>query len=392
MNRVHVAHIINGLSAGGAETMLVTNLRHLDRQRFRHSVVAVHETTEARTFWRSELEGLGIPVLGLGATTRVELALAGVRLAHWARVEGVHVMHAHLLNAMMVARIGAGMSRRPLVTTLHSLSYEPEILAEFADPTSRKHDVARVAEGLLHRWVDTLVIAVGETVAQSAMRRMHVPRQKIRIIPNPIDLSRGSTTPSHDRARIRDQLGLSTDTPLLLHVGRVVPLKGHLDVIEALGQLAAAGIAAHFAIVGPTPDPTWKERLQSRAQALGVAARVHWVGATREIGPWHAASDVFVFPSRYEGLPIALVEALAAGLPAVASDIDSNREVLDFARCGAVFPPGQSVRLASQLLGVIEALEQRRAEASAAVPRIIERYEPRRVAAEHERVYEALGR
>lgn len=339
-----VAHVIDGLGSGGAESLLVTNLRHLDRTRHQHLVVTVFDPTSpaypSGRFWEPAIDELGIKLICLNARSRSDLPRTTLRLARLLRSKRVRIMHSHLLEAGLVGRAAGRLARTRNISSLHNLSYEPEMLASYTDPTSKKHDVARHVESLSLRTMADALVAVGQTVADSAVRRMRVRPDRVRVIYNPVDFARLDAVDRGARPALLAELALPSDAELLVNVARLTPQKAQLDAVLAMPAILSARPNAHLVIIGDTSLASYVSEVRSAIAALALSRNVHLLGARRDVPAWLAASDVFLFPSTYEGLPVALAEATSAGCACVASDIAPNREVVDSSALGRLVKPG----------------------------------------------------
>ncbi|RTL18818.1 MAG: glycosyltransferase family 4 protein [Burkholderiales bacterium] len=151
-----------------------------------------------------------------------------------------------------------------------------------------------------------------------------VPQRKLHVVRNGVDLERFLPV---DRRAARAELGLSIGVPLLLSVGNLFELKGHALLVDAVHELREELPALQLFIAGEGPE---RSRLQSQIERRGLAARVHLLGAipNAQLGAWYNAADLFLLPSSREGLPNALLEALACGTPALASAVGGIPEVL----------------------------------------------------------------
>ncbi len=199
---------------------------------------------------------------------------------------------------------------------------------------SRGHRAARMVRNPLHLFTlardafryasDIHRVVVNLTEAEARALRRTYPRVRARtvVIGNGIDLARYAPDQA-SRAKTRSQLGLRDDDVVALFVGHEYERKGLPLIFEALPLLPDH---LHLVIVGGTEDMVDRGRLQ--AKASGLSGRVHYVGAQADPRPFFHASDVFVFPSAYEAYPLVVLEALASGLPVVATPVGSIPELI----------------------------------------------------------------
>jgi glycosyltransferase involved in cell wall biosynthesis len=213
------------------------------------------------------------------------------------------------------------------------------------------------------------VIHVSESERREGAELGLVPAARAVVIPNGIDPGRFAR-PTGGPA-LRAELGIPDSARVVGSVGLLNDAKGFDLLVAAAAHLPPD---VHVLIAGHGER---EQALREQARALGLEARVHLPGWRERLGPVHSATDVFVLPSRWEGLPYALLEALAAGLPCVASDVNGSRDVLSGEpACGLLVAREDAVALAAGLTRMLEdrALAAASAEAG-----------PRRVAAEFTR-------
>lgn len=389
-----VVHFIEGLGPGGAESMLVTNLRHLRGGGFRHLVVTLFAPRSPayapEHFWEPAIRDLGIEVVCLGCRTRTSAPRYVPVLARLLRSRRAALVHTHLMMANLVGRVAGAALRLPVVSSQHSLAYEPEALASYKDPDAFKHEVARRVEGWCAHLGDGALVAVGTSVKDSVRRRLGVSEDRVTVIHNPVDLDALDAFGPESRSACLESLGLPPEARLVVHVGRLIPSKCQLDLVHAMERIVDRVPEAHLVLVGAATDAAYAHSLQEAVRRMRLSDRVHAVGVRRDVGRWLKASDVFAFPSTYEGLPVSLAEAAAAGCAIVASDIASNREVLTHEETGLLVPVNDVARLGEALTGLLvdESLRLRLGEAARRYARL--RFGPQRSADELQRLYSSL--
>lgn len=389
--RPAVAHVIPTLAAGGAESLLVTNLRHLDHSLFRHVVVVAAERGTAlyagADFWSSRLQELSIPVHSRGLRSLIGALSDVVPFARWLRRNEISIVHSHLMLASLLATASARVAGVRSVRTLHSVSYEPEVLATYSDPASSKHQIARHLEMLSLRATDS-VVAVSETVARSAARQLHVDRRRMQVIYNPVD----AMLPDRDaRSRIRREIGIEDSTPLVVTVGRVIPSKRQAFLARVMQRVRQIVPTAHLAVVGGLVDAACEAEVRRTIQATGGNGSVTMVGARHDVPAWLAAADVFAFPSAFEGLPVALAEAATAGCACVASAIPSNAEVIVDETMGRLHGLDDLAGFAGSISALLGDAQLRERIGHRARLHAQERFDPKRSAQRLERIYSRLA-
>lgn len=177
-------------------------------------------------------------------------------------------------------------------------------------------------------------------------------------INNAIDIDRAERL-QHPREQARSLLGLAPEPFIFGAIGRLVPVKGHIHLIEAFAQVQSVFPQAQLAIIG---EGRMRAELEAAIVRFGLEGKAHLLGAREDALQYVRAFDAFVMPSLSEGLPLALLEGMSGHLPVIGSDIPSLRSILE--DCGGrIFPVGDAAALATQLGAVLKLeAEQRRAE------------------------------
>jgi glycosyltransferase involved in cell wall biosynthesis len=188
---------------------------------------------------------------------------------------------------------------------------------------------------------------------------------------------------------LRDELALEPADPLLVSVGNLYPVKGHAHLIDALALLAERHPRLHLAIAG---RGELEGALATRARDRGLRGRVHLLGLRSDIPALLAAADIFVLPSLSEGLPLALLEAMFATRPIVASDVGEVSVALAGGRAGVLVKPGNPAALATAIDGILNDPSRARALAESAGTRAATEYDVSRMSRRYLETYEEVLR
>ena len=185
--------------------------------------------------------------------------------------------------------------------------------------------------------------AVSREIAAELVEELDWPAEKVEVLYNAVDVERTAVAPPPG---LREQLGGSGTRPLVLTPARLNAQKGHDTLLGAVAEVPEA----LFLLAGDGPE---RERLEALASELGVGDRVRFLGRREDIPQLLAACDVFALPSLYEGSSLAVLEAMAAGIPIVSSAIGGTDELIDDGRSGMLVPPGDAAALAVALRRVL---------------------------------------
>jgi glycosyltransferase involved in cell wall biosynthesis len=316
------------LDAGGVENTVVRLVTGLDPARFKSSVCSIKEGGRAA----SELSAQGFKISALGAMSGHGFdfgAVSGIR--RLIRETGVHVVVTNQYHAGLYGRLAAALSGGCAAVAVFHSSYRSP-----GKPKLHR----RMINNLLARRTDAIV-AVSQSVASDIAVYDRINAGKVHVIHNGIPLERFSCGVFKDDARKR--FGLPAGRTIIGTLGRITREKNHLGLVEAAAKIEGA----HVAIAGDGP---LRGDVESLAGRLGVPLTVTgWLDADGA-AEFLNAPDVFCFPSLWEGFALAPIEALAAGLPIVASDIAPNREALGDA---AVFVPVGDIAALSESLAML---------------------------------------
>lgn len=323
--RISVAHVVLSLDSGGLERVVV-DLARAGRERDHRVTVLCLERAGRLA---PEAERVGASVLCVDKPPGLRPELIG-RLRTVFRSLRPDIVHTHQIGALLYAGLA---TLRPVLHTQHGR----EILW-----SPRRRMLARLAAARAARFV-----CVSHELAREVSAGKLVPDRKLRVVPNGT-LSEPAAGPE-EGAAVRRSLGIPAEASVIGTVGRLDEIKRQDDLIRALGRLGAEVPAPHLILVGDGPA---LEPLQSLAAALGLDRRIHFVGYQERPGRFLAAMDVFALPSRSEGMPLAVLEAWAAGLPVVATRVGGLPEMAG-ERAAILVEPGDVAALAESLAGLL---------------------------------------
>jgi glycosyltransferase involved in cell wall biosynthesis len=377
LRRLRVLHVINSFEHGGAEAMLCNVLLRTDRTRFEPSVVAlIDDLTVAGPVLRA-----GIPVATMGMRPGVPDPCGVARLARHIRRSRPDVVQCWMDHSNLIGGIAARLaSPAPLVWGIHHSDH-------VAGVTKRSTLFTVSACARLSRRLPARVVCCSEH-GRRLYERSGFAADKLTVIPNGFDVERFRPDPAA-RAEVRSELGVAETTPLIGLVARYDPLKDHASFLAAAAILARTRPDVHFVLCGTRVDRA-NAALATRADSLGIAARCHLLGVRRDVPRIFAALDVAASSSISEAFPLAVGEAMACGVPCVATDVGDC--ALMIGDTGRIVPPRDPAAMAAAWGGLLAMSPAARGTLGlAARQRVVERFELGAVTKRYERLYEQLA-
>ena len=366
-DKARVLHLITRLPVGGAERLLVDVVRRLDPARFDSVVCCIQAKGELAV----ELENAGIPVHCLDRMQSKRFDWRAVAdLRQLLRRERISLVHSHLYHANLYGRLAARFGGVPAVATVHNV-----------------YTRTKLHRRLLNRWLargTARVIAVSEEVRRDLIEHDGIDAAKVVLIHNGIDLRRIETKTTREQARAR--LSIPDGTFAIGCVGRLEEQKGHRYLLEACAALARDPAFGPFGIL-LVGDGRLRNELENQAAELGIAARVSFLGSRTDVAEILKALDLYVMPSLWEGLSLAMLEAMAAGLPIVISDVGGVSQAID-ADSGVKVPPKDVAALADAIRRLAAQPERRKSLGRAARKRAEAEFGADAMVARLTRVYE----
>lgn len=323
--RPTICQLLHGLPIGGAEVLADRFVRCLsDRYRF---VIACLD----------QVGTLGEGLIADGYTLRPLERKAGLdlgcarRLARFLREEKVDLVHAHQYTPFFYALSTRLFGRRvPVVFTEHG--------RWFPDYPRRKR---MLFNKLLARSCDRF-LGVGENVRQALITNEGLPAKRVQVVYNGINLEPFEHRPK-DRASLRAELGFSVEDFLIIQVARLDGLKDHLTGLRAMREVIRDVPHAKLILAGEGPERT---KIESAIAEWELQNQVILLGARRDVPRLLFASDVFLLTSISEGIPLTIIEGMAAGLPVVSTDVGGVREILGDPPIGHLASAGDDPMLA----------------------------------------------
>lgn len=366
--RINVLLFSNEPAAcGGAEEHMVLLARSLCRERFRIVVACPPVMVEKL--------GSSLPRDAELETHEFYSPLdirAALQFASCIRRHRIHILHSHMFHASMVASPIARLMRVPV--TIET----PHVREHWRKGWKRSYLVDR----FIARTVDAF-IAVSQANAAFLRREKRISAKKVHVITNGIDTERFRPG-YHDSSAFRQQLGISDCDPIVVVLARLEPQKGHAVLLSALPMVCRRIPGVRLLLVG---EGSLREELETQAESLGISQNVFFVGHQRNIPEWLKISNFTVLPSFYEGLPLAVLESLAAGKPVIATAVDGTPEVVLDGRTGLLVRPGDASALADAMCRLLTSESWAEQLGQAGRQWIVDHFSLKRQIQETERLY-----
>lgn len=332
-DRITVLHLIDHLGAGGAQEVVLNLARSLDRGRWDTRVWCLH----GRGQYYDELRSLGAEVRSL--STWKANPLIPVRLLLGLRRQRCDILHLHLSFSTLAGGLAAWLAGVPrVVVTLHALKNQslPWVFPMWA---------------FLSALYDKFVAQVDMSARE--LRAVGIPPSKIAVIRLGTEMEPDSES---EAVPLTQWLNAADEGPILLNIARLHKHKGQIHLIRAMARVVREIPSARLLVVGDGP---MKQALGGEIAKLGLDKSVLLLGFRRDLRALYSASTLFVLPSTQEGMGVVTIQALAHGLPVVASDVGAVSEAVKPGETGLLVPPGDPKALAEAILVLLSDAGQR---------------------------------
>lgn len=359
--KIHIQHVLLSLEPGGLENGVVSVVNGLSADRFRSSICCLKHAGQflARV-------SPSIPVFEMGGQGGNDPWLP-FRLARLFRETRPDVVHTRNAESFYYGFLGAKLAGiKCIVHSEHGRTFND-----------------RAIRFVVQRWLSKHIqalFAVSEQLKHDLVKHVGIPEQRIRVLHNGVDLERFG---AGDRAAVRHQLGLRQTDLAIGSVGRLVPVKNYSLLLTAVAALDRENLVA--VLVGDGPA---RAGLEDLAKTLGIGHQVRFLGHRDDITSLLAAMDIFVLPSTHEGMSNTLLEAMASGVPSIASDVGGNPEIISHGHDGYLFSSGDAPELARLLQRLCHDVDLRRSLGETGRARIASNFSIQAMIARYEDLYE----
>ena len=395
-DKLGVMQIVGDLEIGGAQQVVHTLVKYLAADGCRPVVCALRDGP-----LRRDIEQLGIEVYVLPQRRYTILAFPLFvidMIQIWRSIaqvidrHNVLVVQTHILRSLdFLALLLRYTTRvRVVLWTFHSSNFElsaDRLLKHRWLFLPKKHGFR-----LLYRWTSRLVsgfVAVSDEVKRSMLEVIGPIDDQVHVICNGVDTLRyqASGGRAETASLVRSESGLEASARLLTVVDTLREANGHRYLIQAMATIAPQCPDVHVLLVG---DGELREALQAQVDELGLGERIHFLGSRLDVPRLLLASDLFVLPSLWEGLPMALLEAMASGKPCIATAVSGAKLVMIANETGLLVPPGDAQKLAQAILELLSDPARAERMGIAARQRVVQEFSAQKQAGEHLALYHRL--
>jgi len=321
---VTVLLLITTFDIGGAERVYIDVAKGLAGRG--HRVIAAALDARSGDVARA-LAGSGVAIVDLRMRSKLD-ALVLWRLVRVLRRERVGVLYTFLIHAHLIGRVAGRLAGTPVVLSSQQImAWEGRLVERLNRATAR--------------WCTT-VVGVSRNVSRYLIERVGIPPGKVVTIYNCVDVS---------AFRGRNGSKPSGEGPIIGSIARLNPEKDHISLLRAFAILRGRYPRARLVLAGAGPE---RERLEALAASLGIDGSVEFLGHVDDVRPVHARLDVYVQSSHVEGMPVAVLEALAAGIPVVAARVGGNEEAVVDGVSGVLVPPQHPEAIADAVSRLVD--------------------------------------
>ncbi len=351
-NRTRLAVLITRLIRGGAQRIALQTYLRTDPERFDRRLITGPDLGPEGGFF-DEARAAGIEPVIVRSMHREISAGADLATLLWLtrylRRERIEILHTHTSKAGLLGAVAARIAGTPVVVyTPHGHIFGEGARIPGVEGTGRKAILYRLRQ-LAERWSDRIV-ALNHHDLEEQVALGLAPREKYVVVPNGIDLRPYEASANGEpRAAMRSSLQVRGRTPVVAVVGRLTSEKGQDVLLQALARLDGRR-APILIIIGGGPE---QGALREMSRALGVDGRVRFLGVRTDVPEVLRAADIVVLPSRYESGGLALMEAMASGLPVIASNIGGVPDLIRDGEEGLLVPAGEPEPLADAIDRVV---------------------------------------
>lgn len=353
--KINLIHIITALDYGGAERLLFDLVRNLDRKKYNVSVVCVVRGGALV----KEFRDIAVDVKIIGKKIKIGLSTI-FKISKYLKRKNPDIVHTHLFGGDTWGRLGALMARVPvIISTEHNINLDEGIIKRFVK--------------MVLSWFTDKIIAVSSSVKEYSIKVDHINPKKIEVIYNGVNIKKFyNPNPNF----------FQNKTPVIGVVGRLEEQKGHKYLLEAIQKIK--DVPFEVWVIG---DGSLRIKLEKQADELSIKDKVKFLGSRDDVKELLRQTDIFVLPSLWEGLGIAVLEAALAGKPIIATKVGGLQEIINDKKTGLLIPAKDSEKLAQSIKWVLSHEKEAAQMALKLQEEVREQFDVKKMAKKYENLY-----
>ncbi|MFJ7937159.1 glycosyltransferase [Peribacillus sp. NPDC096622] len=338
-SKIKIMHIINSFSLAGAEKLVFDIALKIDKQKYEVYVCAIGSSTnkELEKKIKSELEDNSIRIFSIDKKPKNNRISTIFKLTKIIRENQMDIIHTHCPSPDFYGRIAARITRvKRVYTTIHNTA-----------------GYSRIFEKAIGKFTKGY-IAISEQVKRYMVEDLNISEEKISLVPNGIDVQKYSAS-SIEIDSYKKSLGLQSKDIVITNIGRVTEQKGQIYLIRSIKKVKEKYSNIKVLIIGNKDlDKSLYNKLQTYVIKEGLEKNVIFLGDRSDIPELLKITDIFVFPSLYEGFSLVTLEVIASSTPIIATDVGSIREIVTHNKNGLIIPPRDSEAISENILTLLD--------------------------------------
>lgn len=371
--RVGLMHLVLNLQTGGLEHLVVDTIRCIDETKYRPILCTLQDSVSESL--HRKIQSFGIKLIRL-KKRNVAVDLGTIqRLAQTLKKEDVTILHTHNWIPLFYGSFAAAISRTPI-----------KIHTKHGSDISTSKSIVRILRRCISVTIDKC-IAVSDDVKNALRCGYGFNPRKIVVVKNGIDTKRHNTIAEGSRELKRAEMGVRNGTHVIGIVARLSDEKDHLNLLRSIPAVVSSVRGKDFKLVIVGDGPC-RENLIGTVRQLQISKKVIFLGDRSDVPELMNAFDTFILSSVTEGISLTLLEAMATGLPVVATNVGGNPEVVVDGVTGILVPPKDPEKMAEAIIRLLQNRELAKQMGDAGRKRVEEKFSLERMVREYENIYE----
>jgi len=385
IEKLRVLHVVHRLTRGGGERQLVDMAKLMPRDRVAHTVCTLYKGHGLEL----ELEKYHVPIIPLRLRGRYSAISGILQLQKLISRLQVHILHLWMIDAVLLGRIAHWLAMKrglkcALVISPQGADYAPEVVSSWEHTSRWEFLLRKYLDKLTRRLTPQVQIACSEYEKTTYVEHLGADPNHIKVVHNTTDLSDGYTDLNDtESTQYRAELGKES-FPRLICVSRLTKSKGQDVLLRAIPRVVRHFPLSTAWLVGDGPQ---RARLEQMCHCLNIEPHVKFLGLRSDVKRLLQMADLFVFPTLWEAFGIVLIEAMAAGLPCIASRTGAIPDIIEDGYSGLTFTPGSPEELAERIIELARDPERRKIMGQRGRQTVQMRFDARAAAAAYERIY-----